>query len=269
MNEYAIFMDIDGTLVDHHQHITPKTKAAIQTLGKKGQHFFIATGRMLDAARAIAAQLGPDVGVIASNGAVIQTATGVKCKHLGIDALTATYQAAAKHKISTFYFTPERVYYTDQLPDYFSADANHRVAGTNQPKYERVADLKDLLTHEAEIVNGIMISDDDSAGLAKVSAFLGTCPNLDISTSAPNNIELLPLGVTKATAIRAICKDLEIPITHTMAFGDGENDLAMLKTVNIGVAMANAVPKVAKSVKNHTDSNLNDGIATFLTHYFD
>ena len=114
-----------------------------------------------------------------------------------------------------------------------------------------------------------MISDDDSAGLAKVSAFLGTCPNLDISTSAPNNIELLPLGVTKATAIRAICKDLEIPITHTMAFGDGENDLAMLKTVNIGVAMANAVPKVAKSVKNHTDSNLNDGIATFLTHYFD
>lgn len=268
MNEYAIFMDIDGTLVDDHQQITPKTKTVIQTLSKKGQHFFIATGRMLDAARAIAATLGPEVGVIASNGAVIQTATGVKCKHLGKAALTATYQAATKHKISTFYFTPERVYYTDQLPDYFSADANHRVAGTNKPKYEQVQNLADLLTHQDEIVNGIMISDDDPVGLAKVSRFLGTCPNLDISTSAPNNIELLSLGVTKATAIKEICRSLEIPMTHTMAFGDGENDLAMLKTVNIGVAMANAVPTVTKAVKNHTDSNLNDGIATFLTHYF-
>lgn len=268
MTPYAIFMDIDGTLVDDHQQITAKTKQTIRELIAQGQQFFIATGRMLDAARAIATQLGPEVGVIASNGAVIQTTTGVKCHYLGVNALTETYQVAIAQGISTFYFTPERVYYTDQLPDYFSADANHRVAGTNQPKYERVAKLDDLLRHASEIVNGIMISDDDPAGLAGVYTKLGTCPNLDISTSAPNNIELLPLGITKATAIQQVCHDLAIPMMHTMAFGDGENDLPMLTTVAIGVAMGNAVSKVSQAVAHHTANNLNDGIATFLQQYF-
>lgn len=47
MEKYLIFMDIDGTLVDDNQHIFDRTVTTIQNLQKKGNIFYIATGRSL------------------------------------------------------------------------------------------------------------------------------------------------------------------------------------------------------------------------------
>lgn len=70
----------------------------------------------------------------------------------------------------------------------------------------------------------------------------------------------------KAEAIRFFCQHTGIELKDTVAFGDGTNDVTMLKTVGVGVAMENGVPE-AKAVADYiTDSMLCGGIEKGLRH---
>jgi len=53
-----------------------------------------------------------------------------------------------------------------------------------------------------------------------------------------------------------------------MAFGDGENDIEMIKEAGIGIAMENAVDHVKEVAKHITLSNKENGVAFFLRDYF-
>jgi len=71
-------------------------------------------------------------------------------------------------------------------------------------------------------------------------------------------------GTNKATGIDEICKYYGIDISETMAFGDGGNDIAMLKHAGVGVAMGNASDEVKGYADMITDSVDDDGIAKIL-----
>ena len=74
-------------------------------------------------------------------------------------------------------------------------------------------------------------------------------------------------GVSKAVGIEKLVERINRNIDDTIAFGDGRNDIEMLETVNIGVAMGNAVDE-AKAVANYeTDRIENDGIVKALKHF--
>ncbi|KRL85823.1 HAD superfamily hydrolase [Lacticaseibacillus pantheris DSM 15945 = JCM 12539 = NBRC 106106] len=268
-NNYAIFSDIDGTLVDNQQQVSPTTIRTINSLIDQHHHFSIATGRMLESGIAIAQQIGTQVDVIASNGAVIHANGQTSLSLLGANALRTIYPTIEKYRLSTFFFTTNRVFYTNLLPDYFSADAQQRVAGTGQPKYAKVNNVDELVDHQKEIVNGIVISDENPPALAAAKTALSSSNHFDITSSSPNNIEILPHDVTKATAVQRYCELVGVPLNRSIAFGDGLNDLPMLKAVAVGVAMGNAQKQVQQSVPNHTQSNLDDGVANFLNKYFE
>ncbi len=54
-----------------------------------------------------------------------------------------------------------------------------------------------------------------------------------------------------------------------MAFGDEENDLPMIKSAGIGVAMGNAIKEVKEAAQAVTKLNTEDGVAAYLVKYFD
>ena len=71
----------------------------------------------------------------------------------------------------------------------------------------------------------------------------------------------------KAVGIEKLVERINRNIDDTIAFGDGRNDIEMLETVKIGVAMGNAVDE-AKAVANYeTDRIENDGIVKALKHF--
>lgn len=70
----------------------------------------------------------------------------------------------------------------------------------------------------------------------------------------------------KAAAIRFFCRHTGIDLKDTVAFGDGSNDITMLKTVGIGVAMQNGVPEARAAADYVTDSYLSGGIEKGLRH---
>ncbi|WP_179394411.1 HAD family hydrolase [Lacticaseibacillus absianus] len=268
MSTYAIFMDVDGTLVDHTQIPTVATKAAIAKYRQAGHQFFIASGRPLFSAREMADRVSPGLNVIGANGSVTQIDGTIDACHFTADALSQMYAASHRLQLPTYFFTQERVLYLDALPTHMTQDGSNRIAGQDPAHYLRIDSAEALLAHQAEITNGIAIEPLDAEKLAAARAAYTTITDIDTSSSAPDNIEITAHGVNKATAIRRVCAQLKIPLDHTMAFGDGNNDLQMLTTVRYGVAMGNANATVKAAVDYHTRDIHHDGVAAFLHQFF-
>ena len=81
-------------------------------------------------------------------------------------------------------------------------------------------------------------------------------------------LELVPPGVNKGNAVRFLCGYLGIPIGHSLAAGDAENDLTMIQAAGIGAAMCNgeAFLKEAADYVTLADNN-HDGVAEILEKF--
>lgn len=89
----------------------------------------------------------------------------------------------------------------------------------------------------------------------------------DILEVGPAWIEVMPKGVSKASALLRIGETLGITTDEMMAFGDAENDMEMIKTVKYGIAMGNAIDSLKSIAYDVTDTNDNMGIAKALDKY--
>ena len=87
---------------------------------------------------------------------------------------------------------------------------------------------------------------------------------MDVFRSAPFFVELVPKGIDKAQSLERLLQHLGFDATNLIAFGDGYNDLSMIKYANMGVAMANAAPELRAIADYVTLSNDEDGVAIFL-----
>lgn len=89
----------------------------------------------------------------------------------------------------------------------------------------------------------------------------------EVTYADPLNIEISALGVSKASGIKAVCQHLQIDLKAVMAVGDSHNDLDMLKTVGLGVAMGNATEQVKAAADVITASNEENGVAQAIQRF--
>ena len=80
-------------------------------------------------------------------------------------------------------------------------------------------------------------------------------------------LEIFPEGANKGEALEAICRNLAISPEETIAFGDQELDIPMLKKAGTAVAMGNAIEELKELADFVTGSNNDGGIAFGLNHY--
>ena len=86
--------------------------------------------------------------------------------------------------------------------------------------------------------------------------------------SNPVFLEFMKGGVSKGRALLEVADYLDISTENIMAFGDGQNDISMIETAGIGVAMENAADEVKSAADSITLSNNDDGVAVFLEEFF-
>jgi Cof subfamily protein (haloacid dehalogenase superfamily) len=271
LEPYLVFMDIDGTLIDNHQNVLPETKKVIEDLQSRGVIFYIATGRMLSLAKLIQAKINNKVEIIASNGSVYQKGHHIHKEHLGWNALKEIYTITSELELSANFFTTDMTYYTNEKPWLLSRLARVRVMAdkTGNRKFEKVRDLDHLHQLSSEIINGITIDRTNTERLQEARKRLEATGLVGVSSSSPNNLELIPRRISKATAIRAIMDQYHVPLDHTIAFGNDMNDLEMIKAAGTGVAMGNSPDILKAEADAVTDSNLENGIGNFLRQYFE
>ena len=83
-------------------------------------------------------------------------------------------------------------------------------------------------------------------------------------------LEIAHKSISKKTAIKTLIEHQypKIRFNNILAFGDNYNDIEMLKSVGVGVAVANAKPKVLVIADEVTDSNKEDGVANYLKNIY-
>ena len=92
-------------------------------------------------------------------------------------------------------------------------------------------------------------------------------PALAVTASSDTYLEINNAAVSKAKAVRALCLHRGIPIEETLAFGDNYNDLDMLKTAGLGIAMGNAPEEIRRACPKTTLDCDHDGVAAALAQY--
>ena len=88
---------------------------------------------------------------------------------------------------------------------------------------------------------------------------------MDVFRSAPFFLELVPKGIDKAQSLLRLLAKVNLTPADMIAFGDGYNDLSMLRLA--GVAMANAAPEVRADADCVTLSNEEDGVAVAIERF--
>jgi len=93
-------------------------------------------------------------------------------------------------------------------------------------------------------------------------------PDLSISSSGALFIEVNAKGIDKGVALNILCKQLNIPIDQTIAFGDAENDIPLLDAAGFAVVMSNGTEETKKHADEITDSCDQDGLRISLEKHF-
>ena len=262
--------DVDGTLLDPDDRVTPERPPSSTGSSRPASTFVLVTGRpprwIPPVARRArrAARLA-----VCANGAVLYDAVDdavLWSRTLLADTLVALAEATAE-VLPGCGLAVERVGGTadDSSVTQFIAEPAYVHAWPN-PDHASV-ERAELLTEPAikMLARAPGLSSD-----AMVAALTPAVGHLaDLTFSHPRGlVEMSPPGVTKATGLAEVARDLGVAAADVVAFGDMPNDLEMLRWAGHGVAMGNAHPALLDVADEVTASNAEDGLAVVLERWF-
>lgn len=247
----AIFFDIDGTLCSFKTHqVYPSTIQALKTLKKNGIKIFVATGRGKD---------GLDVlNQIDFDGYI--TLNGQYCFNKDeIIYSNVMNKEDLKILLQELETNPFPCGFTTEQDKYFNF-RNHLVDEIHAITHNDDHPAKDCSNVINENVYQVMAFIDEN----KEKELLKKMIHTTSGRWYPTFCDLSPLGGTKVKGIDHFLDYYNLKLEDTCAFGDGGNDLAMLKHVHIAVAMGNASDEVKEACDIVTDDVDHDGIVKAL-----
>ncbi|ERL64449.1 sugar-phosphatase [Schleiferilactobacillus shenzhenensis] len=257
-------VDLDGTLLNEHSQLNPRTIDAVKAAKTKGVHVVICTGRPMTGVRHFLEELdllGPDDYVITFNGSLVQK--------------TADESVLVRHTLALSDFI-DLEYLARKLGSHMHAEDDHFMYTTNKdisPYSVGESYLVQMPIHYRTIddfapskrFSKVMFIDNPDI-VEKVShsipeEFQG---RYHFVRSEPFFLEVLNPNASKGNALKGLAKRLGVPMDQVMAFGDQGNDLSMIEAAGTGIAMANATAEVKAKAQLETASNVDDGVAQML-----
>lgn len=257
-----VAIDLDGTLLTDELTISPGTVAAIQKTVEAGTMVTIATGRMFSSAKLIAEQLDMNVPLITYQGALIKKVNGEEAMY---ERTVPPEVAEQLIKISQERNIHLQVYQDDTL---FGAVENEKlIAYANAVKVPYVVEpdlmklaqkgiTKFLFIEDPEMLNKLQIELENSIGL-----------HAHIAKSKKHFLEITHPEANKGSALLYLAKQLGIEQSEIIGIGDNHNDLELVLSAGLGVAMGNAVKEVKGIADYTTFSNNEEGVLHVLEKF--
>ena len=262
----AIALDLDGTLTNHDKVVTPKTREALLKAESEGIVIILASGRPTYGIEPVAECLELDKRggyILSYNGGKIvdaKTKEELFSQFLPQEVIPIIYKYAKEKNHALLGYAGNEI--ITEMPDDPYVKEESRINKMNIRKVENLLDV--LEEHPTKL---LMTGDPADMILAEEELGEMLCEKMDIFRSAPFFLELVPKGIDKAQSLLRLLAKINLTPADLMAFGDGYNDLSMLKLAGMGVAMANAAPEVRAEANYVTLSNEEDGIAAALEHF--
>ena len=261
-----IALDLDGTLLDSEKRLTEENARELEKAAQAGIEIVPATGRFYDGMPEVIRSLPFVHYVITINGAQVwdvrkeraicsaeipwERATDVM-RYL--DTLPVIYDCY----MDGWGWMTQALY--DQAEDF----------AANRHSLDMILNLRspvpELKAHLAEVKHGVQkvqaFFKDMELRKREIPALQERFPDLFVTTSIVNNVEINSREATKGNAIRQLAAALGMELSQTMAFGDDLNDIPMLTTAGIGVAMGNGAQEAKQAADCVTDDCDHGGVA--------
>lgn len=256
-----IAIDIDGTLINSKMEIPPENHEAIQLAINQGVKVVLCTGRP-------------------TQGSIDETK---KLCLYGTDGFLITYHGAVTTKLDTLERINSHTISHDQVVDLFHFTESVGTFGctiTDKSMGTIHDTMSDLAKREAKLmkleINQHTFNDLDRHKVYEKFMLMDDPQIIDraeklvsddlhksytILRSDPHFLEFINKNADKGTAVASLAHQLKIPLDQVMGIGDGGNDLHLIETSGIGVAMGNAIPALKEIADYVTDTNDQAGVA--------
>lgn len=230
-----IALDLDGTLLDLQGTISNENQTWIDKARNRGIEVTIATGRPRRLMTRYLEQLNLRVPYVVANGSEVWDENGTLLERHTIKHEDVAFLLNVAQRYGTVFWSSivDHVFKPGEIPD----------------KIENYQWLK------------FGFKSDQDEVIKQIWECLTEYEKLEITSSDPQNIEVNPLGISKATGLRKVCEHLKIQPHQVIAMGDGLNDITMMKWSGLGIAMGNAHAQVKSAAGRVTDHHLQDGVA--------
>jgi len=254
--------DIDGTLVTSSREITPRVLDAVRAAQRKRVRVCLATGRIWPSAEPYFRRLGADPPAILYNGGLVYDfRTDTVLRRVPLDYHQAKLVLELLREfpaVQPFLYVGDRVYTTKTSLD------TERYRRKDSLTVEEVGDLAAILPPEPMKILII-------GGRPDLLAVRDRIARLPISInsvfSEDTFLEILPQGSSKGAALEFVAQHLGIPLSEIIAVGDNLNDLEMIRTAGLGVAMGNAPPELRAQAGYVTSTNDKEGLAEVIERF--
>jgi Cof subfamily protein (haloacid dehalogenase superfamily) len=244
--------------------LRPRTRAAIGAVLAEGIHVVLATGRMFRSVRPYAREAGIEDPLVCYQGAVVaEPVSGRWLLHdpIPLELARETIAAVNEEGFGLNCYVNDELYVAEITPE------AKRYADFQGLELHAVGNLLDWL--EEPPTKLVVIDDAEVLDRLEERMVERFGERLYISKSLPYFLEFASPDVTKATGLAFVEERLGISREHTVAFGDGENDVELVEWAAYGVAVDNAHDKV-KAVADFVCPSVDEeGVAQVLEAYLD
>ena len=267
----CLFTDLDGTLLDNNGIVSDENKAAIKCAIDNGKRVIICSGRNWRSLEYYEKMLGLDslgfFGVAYNGGAIYANKGDSKeflyrkmlDKYIAFDLLVDLKQRLESDMHILVYANEDRLIAEERV---FSTEVYARYRNLD------IIFIDDFLQIQTDFGKILLYGSFEKLEKARIEMIPKYKGRANIFFSAHDLLELGPLGVNKGNAIKFLSDYMNIPLDEIIAIGDEANDIEMLKTAGLGLAVANAT-EAAKQAADiiMEESNIQSAVSAAIYKY--
>lgn len=252
----AIFLDVDGTLVSFQTHAIPQDALdALYAARSAGVRIFISTGRPPIELPEKLLRGFPFDGYVTMNGQLCYADEQILHERsIPRDDIRKLVSLLGETAFPCLFVERDACYINRINP------LVERACSAVDLALPEICDARRALEQDVFQLNLFTDSTTEAAVLAQL-------PNCSSTRWSPHFADVVPLGGSKRVGVEKMLAHFGISPAQAMAFGDGENDVEMLRFAGIGVAMGNASDHVKACADYVTDCVEEGGIAHALRHF--
>lgn len=251
--------DLDGTLFSSDKTVSKENLSAIEYFKSVGGLFTVVTGRLPETTNAICELVKPNVPYGCVNGGGIYD--GASKKYLWNTCLDDAFidlvkEIEVRFKVGIQLNTEKGIFF---IKENSAMERFRRLTGA-PPRFCSIDEVE-------KPVLKVLTGSEREEELLEVRDFLISHPysdRFDFIRSERTLFEILPKGVSKGTVLQKIAELLKVDMKKTIAVGDFDNDVSMIKVAGLGFAVANAVDSAKAAADYVTVSNNESAIAAII-----
>ena len=260
-----VAVDMDGTLLNGEHQLSNRAIASLKKIANAGIIVLLATGRMTSATTKHLEKLGTPGLVVSHNGALVKDVITVKIYHhetVSANLVTKILELLVGETVVHFNFD-DRIYLTAANPhsDRYSQELQVPLTYIDCLKQLEGNPTTVLLIDSFQVLQQILI--------AVSHQFQGQFDYVLAPWYGDVwRLQFLAANTSKGKGVLQVAKHLKVKPEEIISFGDNYNDMEMIQSTGLSIAMGNAVPELKQAADFVTLSNQEDGVAYVLEALF-